>query len=366
MTKHQQLFETLQHQILQGKFAHNRRLPSESELALRYHVSRPTAARALRELQALGVITRRAGSGSYLTAPMQTSAAPRSKTFGLLVPGLGRTEILDPICNEITRFAQSLECTVLWSDAAQPIATGADALALCEQYIQRNVDGVFFAPMETVPDRALWNRRVADALVTAKIPMVLLDRDLNEFPSRSNFDLIGIDNFRAAMTVTQHLLDAGSRRLCFLAQPEYPSTTDLRLAGCREAVQRAGEDATLSWAFIDPEDRVAMQALLHEKTPDAFLCANDQTAALLLRTLNELGVRTPADIRIAGFDDVHYATLLAVPLTTIRQPCREIGRAATLALMERTSDHEIPAREILLPYELVIRQSSGALTTAAE
>jgi len=359
MTKHQQLFETLQHQILQGKFAHNRRLPSESELALRYHVSRPTAARALRELQALGVITRRVGSGSYLTAPTQSSAAPRNKTFGLLVPGLGKTEILDPICNEITRFAQSLECTVLWGDAAQPITTGADALTLCEQYIQRGVDGVFFAPMETVPDREIWNRRVADALSRAKIPMVLLDRDLNEFPARSNFDLIGIDNFRAAMTITQHLLDAGARRLCFLAQPEYPSTTDLRLAGCREAVQRTGDAASISSAFINPEDRAAIQTLLHKNAPDAFLCANDQTAALLLRTLNALGISVPAKIRIAGFDDVHYATLLAVPLTTIRQPCREIGRAAMLALLERCSDQEIPAREILLPFELVVRQSSG-------
>jgi len=360
MVKHQQLFEMLQHQILQGKFAHNRRLPSEAELALRYQVSRPTAARALKDLQALGIITRRAGSGSYLAMPTQPQPVVRSKTFGLLVPGLGKTEILDPICNEITRFAQSLECTVLWGDAAQPIATGADALELCEQYIQRGVDGIFFAPMETVPDRALWNQRVADALMNAGIPLVLLDRDLREFPERSEFDLIGIDNFRAGVIVTQHLLNAGSRRLCFLAQPEYPSTTDLRLAGCREAATRKGSGVTVSTAFINPEDRTAIQRLLQQQPADAILCANDKTAALLLRSLNQLGVHTPSSVRIAGFDDVHYATLLAVPLTTIRQPCREIGRAATLALIERTRDPGIPGREILLPFELIIRQSSGS------
>jgi DNA-binding GntR family transcriptional regulator len=65
MTKHQRLFETLQHQILEGRYASNRRLPSESELALRYRVSRPTAARALKDLEAMGIIVRRAGSGSY-------------------------------------------------------------------------------------------------------------------------------------------------------------------------------------------------------------------------------------------------------------------------------------------------------------
>ncbi|HEY0308907.1 MAG TPA: substrate-binding domain-containing protein [Acidobacteriaceae bacterium] len=360
MTKHQQLFEALQHQILQGKYAHNRRLPSESELALRFHVSRPTAARALKDLQALGIITRRAGSGSFLTTPAQPVQAARNKTFGLLVPGLGKTEILDPICNEITRFAQLLECTVLWGDAAQPVATGEDALHLCEQYIRRGVDGIFFAPMETVPDRALWNQRIADALVSAGIPMVLLDRDLREFPARSNFDLIGIDNFRAAVIVTQHLLEAGCCRLCFLARPEYPSTTDLRLAGCREAANRDGNGATVVARFINPDNRSELQTMLQEYQPDGILCANDQTAALLLRSLNDLGVRTPSTVRVAGFDDVQYATLLAVPLTTIRQPCREIARAATLALLERTNDRSIPAREILLPFELIIRQSSGS------
>jgi GntR family transcriptional regulator of arabinose operon len=281
-----------------------------------------------------------------------------SKAFGLLVPGLGKTEILDPICNEITRFAQTLGCTVLWGDAERPISTGEDALALCELYIQRGVDGIFFAPMETIPDRAAWNHRVAETLTNAKIPLVLLDRDLLEFPARSNFDLIGIDNFRAAMTVAQHLLSVGSRRLCFLARPNYPSTTDLRLAGCREAVQRTA-GATVTSAFIDPTNRNAVKALLRKNQPDAFLCANDQTAALLLRTLGELGVRIPSPVRLAGFDDVRYATLLAVPLTTIRQPCREIGRAATLALIERSKNASIPAREILLPFELIVRQSSG-------
>ncbi|QNI35685.1 substrate-binding domain-containing protein [Edaphobacter albus] len=88
-------------------------------------------------------------------------------------------------------------------------------------------------------------------------------------------------------------------------------------------------------------------------------CANDQTAALLLRTLNTLGVGVPSQLLVAGFDDVQYATLLSVPLTTIRQPCREIARAATLALIERIADPAIPAREILLPVELIVRTSTN-------
>jgi GntR family transcriptional regulator of arabinose operon len=358
MTKHQRLFETLQHQILEGRYASNRRLPSESELALRYRVSRPTAARALKDLEAMGIIVRRAGSGSYLKPTMKPNAEIKGRTLGLLVPGLGKTEILDPICNEITRFAQSLHCNVLWGDAEHPVGSGAHALALCEGYIERAVDGVFFAPMDLVSDRALWNQRVADRLTSAGVPMVLLDRDLHEFPGRSAFDLIGIDNFRAAILVTQHLIERGAHRICFLAKPDFPDTTDLRTAGCREAVRRA-RGVQYAEAFVDPVDKTAVAALIAKRRPDAFLCANDQTAALLLRTLHGLGLAIPDQMRVAGFDDIQYATLLSVPLTTIRQPCREIARAATLALLERIAEPAIPAREILLPVELVVRQSTG-------
>ena len=79
------------------------------EVAQRHGVSRPTAARALRDLQGLGLLERRAGSGTFLRQP---SAAVQSKSsatrsFGLLVAGLGNTEILDPICNEIMQAAQA-------------------------------------------------------------------------------------------------------------------------------------------------------------------------------------------------------------------------------------------------------------------
>jgi GntR family transcriptional regulator of arabinose operon len=363
MTKHQRLFETLQHQILEGRYANNRRLPSESELALRYRVSRPTAARALKDLEAMGIIVRRAGSGSYLKPTMKPHLEIKGRILGLLVPGLGKTEILDPICNEITRFAQSMHCSVLWGDAQHPVESGEHALELCEKYIERGVDGVFFSPMELVRDRALWNRRVADRLTSAGIPLVLLDRDLQEFPTRSAYDLIGIDNLRAAMLVTQHLIEQGARRICFLAKPGYPDTTDLRTAGCREGVRRA-PGVRYAEAFVDPTDVTAISSLLASRKPDAILCANDQTAALLLRTLYGLGVTIPTQISVAGFDDIQYATLLSVPLTTIRQPCREIGRAATLALLERISEPGIPPREILLPFELIVRQSTGGIPPA--
>jgi DNA-binding LacI/PurR family transcriptional regulator len=356
--KYMSVFEGLQRDILGGKFARGKRLPSETELCFRYKVSRPTAARALRELQQMGVIIRRAGAGNYLASEPATQPTT-AHTLGLFVPGLGNTEILDPICNEITRFAQTLGCAVLWGDATAPIATGADALHLCKRFISRKVDGVFFAPLESIPERSTWNRRIADEFCQHEIPFILLDRDLGEFPSRSEFDLIGIDNVAASIAISTHLLEQGRSRLCFVARDHFPSTTDLRLLGCREAIRRFGIKTRYQVPFFgDPSDPKFVSNLLTASEPDAILCANDQSAALLMRTLVNLKRAIPDEIAVAGFDDVQYATLLTPSLTTISQPCRELARSAVKALLERIQKPDLAPRQILHSHTLVARQST--------
>lgn len=363
--KYMSVFEGLQRDILSGKFARGKRLPSETELCLRYKVSRPTAARALRELQQMGVIVRRSGAGNYLASEPTVQTA-KTHTLGIFVPGLGKTEILDPICNEITRFAQTLGCAVLWGDATTPIVTGADALQLCNEFIARKVDGVFFAPFESIPDRSHWNRKLADKLSQQKIPIVLLDRDLGEYPSRSEFDLVGIDNVAASIAITTHLLEQGRKRICFVARDNFPSTTDLRLLGCREAVRRFGVKARHQIPhFGDPADSKFVSNLLKVSEPDAILCSNDQTAALLMRTLAQLKRSIPDEIAVAGFDDVHYSTLLTPPLTTMRQPCRELAQTAVKTLLERIQKPDLPPRQVLHSHTLVVRQSTIALEAEA-
>jgi LacI family transcriptional regulator len=360
--KHVHIFESLKQQIESGHYARGKRLPSEMELAKRFGVSRPTASRALRDLQNLGVIERRAGSGSYLKPNETTPGKALKATFGLLVPGLGNTEIMDPICNEITRFSQSLGLAVLWGNTVVSPTTGEDVIALCRQYIALKVDGVFFAPIENIADRETVNATVCSMLSEASIAIVLLDRDVLEFPQRSRFDLVGIDNFTAGFALTEHLIAHGNREFRFLARPHYPATTDLRLAGCKEALSRAGllQDQPLAW-FGDPTDSDFVKGMLSVGSPHAVLCSNDQTAAKLIQTLSTMDVRLPRDVRVVGFDDISYATLLTIPLTTIHQPCREIGQAAVRAMQQRLHHPDSLPKLVLLPFNLVIRASCGCV-----
>lgn len=93
--------------------------------------------------------------------------------------------------------------------------------------------------------------------------------------------------------------------------------------------------------------------------PDAVICANDQMAIGLLRAFAARGVRVPQDVAVAGFDDIFPASLCDPPLTTVRQPIRELGERACERLMERIADPSLRPKVELLPTELVLRSSCG-------
>jgi DNA-binding LacI/PurR family transcriptional regulator len=103
-----------------------------------------------------------------------------------------------------------------------------------------------------------------------------------------------------------------------------------------------------------------VERMLEIAKPEGVVCANDVTAARLMQTLLALGRRIPEDVRVVGIDDVKYAHLLPVPLTTMHQPCAAIGAIAMATMLERLRHPELPTRDILLPVRLVVRRSCGA------
>jgi DNA-binding LacI/PurR family transcriptional regulator len=355
--KYRVIFESLKESILSGEYGPGTRLPSETDLVRRFGVSRMTIVKAVRELQQLGLVVRRVGSGTYATS----RADQENRLFGLLIPELGQTEIFEPICQGManTPFAASL--SLLWGTSPgqnQPKEQVAEQL--CQQYVARRVSGVFFAPLELTPAKDEVNRRIVAALDRAGIPVVLLDRCFLPYPQRSTYDLVGIDNRRTAYVATEHLIRAGAKRIAFLGKRLSASTVDARIAGYREALLAHGalcnEDLVTRG---DPGDEKLVRSVLDQKSPDAFLCANDHTAANLMQTLIRLNRRIPDDIRIVGIDDVKYASLLPIPLTTQHQPCLDLGRVAMSAMLERLTNPDLPPRDILLNCRLVVRQSCG-------
>jgi DNA-binding LacI/PurR family transcriptional regulator len=220
---------------------------------------------------------------------------------------------------------------------------------------------VFFAPLEHVNSKDAVNQRILQVLDEARIPVVLLDRPAAPYPQPGRHDLVGIDNRRAGYMLTQHLISHGCRRVGFVGATHAASTVAARAAGYREALLSHGFDLEATWAQrMDPDDVSGVRELMTSMRPDAIVCANDRTAGRLMHTLRLLEYRVPHDIRLVGVDDVEYARLLPVPLTTLRQPTHEIGDAALGMMLERIARRTLPPRELRLDCELIVRDSCGA------
>lgn len=335
--KHQEIYSALVAEIANGAYP-NGRLPSEAQLVRRFGVSRPTAGRALRDLQMEGIVERRAGSGTFVSRGPR--AIPKSaKQFGLLLPVFGVSEIFEVLCGELASRARAHGYALLWGSSARGIPTANltanDALELCDHFLERPVEGVFFAPFEFIQEKEAASRRTVDKLQNAGIPVVLIDRDLTSYPERSDLDLVGIDNVMAGYIVAEHLIKLGVKKLLFVARNHSAPTVHARAAGAREALINAGIEPLHRFLSLgDPEDISFVKSVV-SRGVEGIICANDFTAAQILKSLTRMKVRVPEDVRIVGFDNRNYAELLAVPLTTVSQPCRDIAANAIRAMLDR-------------------------------
>ena len=351
---YKKISEALLRDIQNGKYTPGQKLPSEGALVQRFSTSRITVGRALRELKQRGLVVGVAGSGNFVK---ESGPSNGSHLFGLLIPNLGETEIFEPICQGMAA-SQSL----LWGNTAGgQTDLEEQALQLCRQYVDRKVSGVFFAPLELTPDKDQVNLRVCSLLDAADIPVVLLDRCIMPFPHRSRYDLVGIDNRRAGYLATEHLLDLGCRSVAFLALKGSAPTVEARIAGYREALLTRGVPLDPNRVQrVDIVSPVSIRQVLKVTRAHGFVCANDRLAGQFLQALQKLGHLVPQDIRVVGIDDVDYARMLPVPLTTIHQPCRAIGEMAVAAMLTRMERPGMATRDILLDCKLVVRKSSGA------
>jgi GntR family transcriptional regulator, arabinose operon transcriptional repressor len=357
MPRHRAIYEELLAEIQSGVYKPGERLPSEAILCERFQASRITVAKAFQSLQRENLVIRRPGSGTYLDKPAQGS----THRFGVLIPEFGTTDIFEPICQGIMRSPSARSHFLTWGSSHSSAPNTVQAVEqLCQEYIAERVSGVFFAPSEYSETRDESNRRIASMFERAGIPVVLLDRDFERYPDRSNFDLVGIDNHRAGYILTRHLLQAGSKRIVFAARTNSAATVMARFAGYRDALKslHAGAcPALFSSDFSNPDD---VKQMLDRECPDGIVCANDVTAARIMQVLVSLGVGIPADVRMVGVDDVRYAKFLPTPLTTLRQNCAEIGATAMSIMLDRLSFPKKPIRDVLVRCDLIVRASCGS------
>lgn len=317
-----------------------------------YGVSRTTVTRTLRDLEHRGVIRRRRGSGTFVKEIQRTA----TDQFGMMVHGIEPGSIFLNVYDALARVTDRAGRHVLLSHLTAQTNRVQEAAESAERMIGRGVRGVFYLPHSISGDGDEINRRVIELFSRADVPLVLLDRDVCNFPQRSQFDLVGVDNLRGGHLLGQHLLDAGCRRPLFFSDNLAFSSARARWIGFRAAMEVNGiEPRSFSG---DPEvPSIVMQAV-REHNPDGIVCDNDYHAAMIMRHLLNATIAVPGQIKLAGFDDTPTSSLLTVPLTTVRQPAGAIAQRAVSVMNDRMAHPDLPPVHIAVHCELVIREST--------
>ena len=277
----------------------------------------------------------------------------QSRTIGLIVP-----DIANPFFTDVAR---GIEEVARREDALVIVCNSDNETDNEERYLQmlaeHQVLGVLHVP-------AGGSSAAITRLRERGTPVVLLD---HRGRSRTQCS-VSVDDVLGGKLALDHLLSRGHRRIAFVGAgaSHAPQVTD-RLAGARKSVSEYGGRPAASLTMLDtpslnvPGGAAAARQLLAigiRRRPTAVACINDLLAIGMLQELLKAGVKVPEDVAVVGYDDIAFAAVSAVPLTSVRQPRLQLGRrAAELLLDEATNPQHVHARDEFEP-ELIVRESS--------
>jgi LacI family transcriptional regulator len=279
--------------------------------------------------------------------------AGRSRTLGVVVMDIANPFFTDLVLGA-EDYVDERGYSVQVSNSAQEPGREHNHLQLLAQ---QRVGGVLLAPIWGLSDQVRQLRRRG-------IPVVLLDRagDATDLCS------VSVDDVEGGRLAVQHLLDQGHTHIALVGGPgDLQQVRDRRL-GAELARSQHGNAQLLviSTPNLDAASGVAaageLAALAAVERPTAVFAANDLLAIGLLQGLVTSGLRVPEDVALLGYDDISFAASAAVPLSSVRQPSRDIGRRAAelllaeIAAAEQDDPHEHEA--VRFQPELVVRRSS--------
>lgn len=212
------------------------------------------------------------------------------------------------------------------------------------------LDGLVLAPPSA--DRT----ELLDALEEWGIPYVRIAPGIQVDRAPS----VAIDEYHGTLAIAEHLLALGHRRIGFVAGPEAHVAAGVRSVAFREALAGKAELIVHPGDFTFSGGLAAGEVLLGlADRPTAIFAANDFMAAGVVVSATRANLQVPGDVSIAGFDDSAVAHFIWPPLTTVRQPIRDMAAAAVEYLVANAAGRETPARTRKLEFELIKRQSTG-------
>lgn len=206
--------------------------------------------------------------------------------------------------------------------------------------------------------------KLIDTLESTGISFVCISPKLDAYTGPS----VRMDDRAAARDMTKYLVDLGHSKIALIKGPPDHRSSELRLAGYADALEAAGlsvqENLIVSGDFTYISGMESAKLLMaQDAAPTAIFAANDDMAAGAIAAAHQAGLRVPEDISIVGFDDTANASAMWPPLTTVRQPIRDMAKSAIEMLAKNGAQNAAiaasHAQRVTLDYELIIRDSAG-------
>ncbi|MGA8204672.1 MAG: LacI family DNA-binding transcriptional regulator [Woeseiaceae bacterium] len=184
-----------------------------------------------------------------------------------------------------------------------------------------------------------------------------------EFTGHEGFPSVTIDDRKAAIDATNHLIGYGHQSIAVITGDMENTSSKERLAGFREAMAAAGlavdERLIVFGKYTAHLGETAAKKLLIQKVrPTAIFCFSDEIALGCMYALQRQGFAVPADISVIGFDNIPFAKYFVPSLTTVAQPTEEIGTLCAALLFDLIDEKKLIKMRHILPHELLIREST--------
>jgi LacI family transcriptional regulator len=281
-------------------------------------------------------------------AAARSLSSRRTQTIGVVLPDL-YGEFFSELIRGIDAVARARRQHLLVSSYHGHPEEQGEAL----RAMRGRVDGLLV--LSPYADRPGF---LTDNLPTA-LPAVLINTHLPD----ATYPVLSIDNFGGASAMVKHLAEAGHKRIAFICGPEDNFDASERLRGYRTALAQHlpnAEPIELPGDFDESSGYEAGKRILASKQrPDAVFAANDMMALGCLYAFNEVGVKVPADIALAGFDDIPLARFVHPTLTTMRVSIAELGGLALTRLLQSIESDDLqPSTQQTLVPELIVREST--------
>jgi LacI family transcriptional regulator, galactose operon repressor len=277
----------------------------------------------------------------------------KTGTLALLVPDLA-----NPFFTLIVQAAEDVAWRagyhVILCDTRAELEREREYL---EDMVEFQVEGVLVAP---VSDRSRSNLRI---LARNNTPYVLIDRSIAGFEA----DLVQGDSVAGARLIVDHLIALGHRRIAAITETLEVSTSRERLQGYRDALAATTIEERVEYfvqaSAVDARGGydAALGLLDLEQPPTAIFAVNNIVAVGVVEAARERGVDIPAELALVCFDDIEHVSRLYPFLTVMAQPAETFGTLAAQLLLDRIAGRVRERRRVVvLPADLVVRQSSGA------